>query len=68
MSEETSTKAKGKKPSHIVYQVREGGKDQSFWDRVGSAWAHDDGKGFNVQLHAVPLDGRLVLRTPEPKK
>jgi hypothetical protein len=67
MSEDTPAKAKGKKPSHTVYHVREGGKDQSFWNRVGSAWAHDDGKGFNVQLHVVPLDGRVVLRVNEPK-
>ncbi len=67
MSEETNTKANGKKPTHIVYQVRGGGQDKGFWDRVGSAWAHDDGKGFNVKLHAVPIDGRVVLRTNEPK-
>jgi hypothetical protein len=67
MSDNTETPKKGKKPSHIVYQVRDGAKDQSFWDRVGSAWVHDDGKGFNVQLHALPVDGRIVLRTNEPK-
>lgn len=60
MNENSNTK--GKKPSHVVYHVRDGAKDQSFWDRVGVAWQHEDGKGFNVQLHVVPLDGRITLR------
>lgn len=40
----------------------------SFWTRVGSAWPHQDGKGWNVQLvPGVAVSGRLVLReyTPE---
>ena len=56
-----------KKPTHKVFVVeeREGeGKDEdAFWTRVGSAWAHKDGKGFNVVLSALPVNGRLVLRT-----
>ena len=42
------------KPSHKVFVVeeREGeGKDEdAFWTRVGSAWPHKDGKGYNMQL------------------
>jgi hypothetical protein len=58
---ETQTPA-SKAPSHIVYQVRdrEGGK--GFFTRIGAAWPHRDGKGFNVQIESVPLDGRLNLR------
>lgn len=65
-SENTNINGKTKvtTPSHIVYKVREG-KNDSYWDRVGVAWQHDDAKGFNVQLHAVPLDGRIVLRVAE---
>ena len=57
-----------KQPSHIVYQVRdrEGGK--GFWTRIGAAWAHADGRGFNVQLEVVPLDGRVTLRVASEKK
>jgi hypothetical protein len=61
--------AGSKSPSHIAYHVRdrEGGK--GFWTRIGSAWAHQDGKGFNVQLDGlVPLDGRLTLRVASEKK
>ena len=59
---ETQT-ATGKAPTHIAYQVREGSQ-KSYWTRIGAAWAHADGKGFNIQLEAVPLDGKISLRVP----
>jgi hypothetical protein len=63
----TSETANSKTPSHIAYQVRdrEGGK--GFWTRIGSVWQHKDGKGFNVQLECVPLDGRITLRIASEK-
>lgn len=65
----TETKSAGKAPSHVVYHVRDRGEGQkSFWTRIGSAWAHSDGKGFNVQLEVAPLDGRLSLRVASEKK
>ena len=69
MSDNNTNKSSGSKtPSHVAYQVRdrEGGK--SFWTRIGSAWAHADGSGFNVQLECVPLDGRITLRVATEKK
>jgi hypothetical protein len=42
-----------------------GGADgkEAFWTRIGSAWPHKDGKGFNLQLSALPASGgRIVLR------
>jgi len=33
----------------------------------GSAWAHADGNGFNIQLETVPLDGRIALRVASEK-
>jgi hypothetical protein len=64
----TSETAGSKTPSHIAYQVRdrEGGK--GFFTRIGAAWQHKDGKGFNVQLDCVPLDGRISLRVASEKK
>jgi hypothetical protein len=63
----TNEAAGSKTPSHIVYHVRDGAK--GFWSRIGSAWAHSDGKGFNVQLEGlVPLDGRITLRVDSEKK
>ena len=57
-----------KTPSHIAYQVRDREGKKSFWTRIGSAWAHQDGKGFNIQLEVVPLDGRITLRVASEKK
>ncbi len=58
----TNPKPASKSPTYVAYQVRdrEGGK--GFWTRIGAAWAHQDGKGFNIQIEAVPLDGRITLR------
>ncbi|CAM5368241.1 hypothetical protein ATER59S_01527 [Aquamicrobium terrae] len=49
-------------PSHDVYSVEGDGADKSFWTRIGSAWPHTDGKGVNLTLTAIPLNGRIVLR------
>lgn len=55
------------RPSHKVFVVEDRDDMQAeetgaFWTRVGSAWPHKDGKGLNIQLRALPLNGRLVLR------
>jgi hypothetical protein len=57
-----------KSPTHVAYHVRdrEGGK--GFWTRIGSAWPHADGKGFNIQVEVLPLDGRITLRIVSEKK
>jgi hypothetical protein len=67
MSDTTTESTTSKLPSHVVYHVREGA-DKGFWTRIGAAWAHKDGKGFNVQLETVPLDGRITLRVASEKK
>lgn len=56
-----------KLPSHIAYQVKDRG-DKSYWTRIGSAWQHGDGNGFNIQIETVPLDGRITLRVASDKK
>jgi hypothetical protein len=63
-----NTAPASKTPSHTAYQVRdrEGGK--GYWTRIGAAWAHGDGQGFNIQLESVPLDGRITLRVAIDKK
>jgi hypothetical protein len=62
---------KSNSPTHTAYQVREWkdkeGKDQASWTCIGSVWSHDDGKGFNVRLHALPVDGQIVVRTVKEK-
>ncbi len=65
---ETNTNSTSKAPSHAVYQVRDREGKKSIWTRIGSAWAHSDGKGFSVQLECVPLDGRITLRDVKEQK
>jgi hypothetical protein len=53
-------------PTHIAYYVREGTK-KKFWNCIGAAWAHEDGKGFNIQLECTPISGKVTLRLAEKK-
>jgi hypothetical protein len=71
MSDNTTTETKpaSKAPTHIAYQVRDGKEgEKSYWTRIGAAWQHKDGKGFNIQLQAVPLDGSIKLRVVSEEK
>lgn len=56
------------KPSHRAYTVENREGQDDYWMELGAAFAHQDGKGFNVQLRALPLDGRVVLRAIEDKE
>lgn len=58
----TATNGSSRTPSHIAYQVRDREGKKGIWTRIGSAWPHADGNGFNIQIEAVPLDGRISLR------
>jgi hypothetical protein len=70
MSKENTTTKKngGNQPAYIAYQVRDREGEKGFFTRIGAAWLHKDGNGFNIQLESVPLDGKVVLRTPSEKK
>ncbi len=61
-----------KRPHATAYVVRnfEGhdGKEDSSWLKIGVAWLHKDGEGFDVILDAVPVEGRLVVRVNKPKE
>ena len=67
MTDTSTTSPTGKQPSHIAYQVRDREGRKGIWTRIGSAWPHADGKGMNIQLEAVPLDGRITLRVLSEK-
>lgn len=34
--------------------------------RIGAAFPHKEGPGFNVELKSIPLDGRIVLLPRAP--
>ena len=56
------------KPAFIAYQVEDSDQSEDrskgHWTDVGAAWPHKDGKGYSINLRALPVDGRIVLREP----
>lgn len=56
-----------RRPSFIAYQVREGDDRKAFFNRVGAVFPHKDGKGHDVLLDALPVNGRVTLRTPQER-
>jgi hypothetical protein len=40
------------------------GKSGTSWTKIGVAFAHHDGPGFNIELRAFPRNGRLVVLAP----
>ena len=68
MSDSKNNETASKAPSHIAYQVRDREGQKGFWTRIGSVWPHADGKGFSVQLEALPIDGRIAIRVATEKK
>lgn len=69
MSDTTNNETTSKKPPYIAYSVRDRGEGKkSKFTEIGVAFPHKDGKGFDILYDAVPLSGRITLRTNEDKK
>lgn len=70
MSKKQETTGTGERYDVFVVENYEGrtGEEKSAWTRIGSAWPHMDGKGFNAELRALPVSGKLVLRRFEPQE
>ncbi len=56
----TSTST-NRQPGYRLYTVKSDEK-AARWIDIGAAWATRDGKGFTLQLDALPTDGRIVMR------
>lgn len=54
--------------AYTVRDFERNGATEHDWMRIGVAFPNDDGKGFNLILHAVPVDGKVVVRLHEPKE
>ena len=53
------------RPTHRVFAVTKG-REKKRWQEIGAAWAHSDGKGFNLKLDYLPLNGaETVLRVAD---
>jgi hypothetical protein len=47
----------------VVENYEDGaGAEKANWTRVGVAFPHKDGNGLNVELRAIPVSGKLVIR------
>ena len=66
----TKTNTTSKQPTHRVYAVTKAeGANKGFWTTIGAVWAHQDGKGFNVKLDYLPLNGaEIVIREPKAEQ
>ena len=51
-----------KKPDFIAYSVEEGKDGQAYFNKIGAAWAHRDGQGYDLNMSATPVNGRVSLR------
>lgn len=54
------------RPSHVV-SIVDGEGENATWTEIGALWPHKDGNGFNLNLIAVPVTGRLVIRIRKDK-
>jgi hypothetical protein len=65
-----TTMTQSKQPASVLsaYAVQDGRKGQkSYWTRIGRLFPHDDGKGHDLLLNALPVNGRIVIRLEEPR-
>ena len=50
-----------------AYAVRNDKDGKGHFHKVGAAFAHKDGKGYDIDMVATPNNGRLTLRTPKDR-
>ena len=50
-------------PDFLAWHVANKG-DKAYWTKFEAPWFHRDRKGLSLQLEVIPINGRIVLRTP----
>ena len=63
----------GQQPAYRAFTVIKREGEEDFWLRIGPAFPHHSGDGYNVILQALPIpdgDGtcKIVLRPPKDDK
>ncbi len=56
-----------RKPDFNAYVVI-GEGERANWTKIGAAWSHRQGGGYNIDLDALPVNGRIVLTVPKAKE
>lgn len=51
--------------AYAVSDAQRGKK--AYWTRIGRLFAHDDAKGYDLLLNALPVNGRVVIRQEEAR-
>lgn len=64
MSDDNQNNNQNRGPDYVALSVRNTEDGKSYFNRIGAAFAHGDGKGHNIELDATPVNGRIVLREP----
>ena len=65
---ENTQNESGKQPDYIAYNVQETKQGKPVFNRVGAAWQHKDGQGYDIQLESMPVNGRVTLREMRDKQ
>ncbi|WP_288132425.1 hypothetical protein [Accumulibacter sp.] len=53
-----------KRPAFTAYTVT-GDGSKAYWTRIGSAWLQNHSEGYNLDLQALPVNGRIILVPPK---
>jgi hypothetical protein len=64
--EDNMTDTNQSRPAFRLYSVT-GEGEAARWTDIGAAWPTRDGKGFNLSLTALPINGRIVMRGVDAK-
>lgn len=58
----------GKRYDVMVTEDKDGGKQgggKTFYTKIGSAWEHGDGRGWNIEIKpGLAVSGKLMIREP----
>lgn len=58
----------GKRYDVMVTEDKDGGKQgggKTFYTKIGSAWEHQDGRGWNLEIKpGLAVSGKLMIREP----
>ena len=57
-----------RQPDFKAYHVQNTPDGKAIWNPVGAAWTHRDGKGMQLQLNTMPVDGRVTLREMQQER
>ena len=57
-------------PVYTAFTTREYGEGdgkKTYWTQIGSVFAHKSGKGYDILLDALPVNGKIVLLEPKER-